>query len=139
MSSPGFDADQPEPIDPTELTTLQRDMLVVLASADNNLLRGSDIRAALLTHDRYDMIYSSQLYPSLDDLAERELIEKGEINTERGDFYDDGRQIRRITATIDDVDVEADLRKLTGRGGPVYQDYLREADIPDEIAEIIDG
>lgn len=73
-------ADRSQSVDPTDLTIFQRDVLVVLARADGQSLHGLGIRSALMEYDRHDEVNYGKLYPALDDLAERGLIEKSEVD-----------------------------------------------------------
>lgn len=66
-----------------DLTGFQRDLLYVIASADQP--SGQDIR------DEIESYYSSEinhgrLYPNLDTLANQELVEKGDIDR-RTNYY----------------------------------------------------
>ncbi|MFC4357822.1 PadR family transcriptional regulator [Halobium salinum] len=67
-----------------ELTGFQRDLLYVIAGADQP--SGQDIKEEL---EKYypNEINHGRLYPNLDTLVNRSLVEKGEIDR-RTNFYD---------------------------------------------------
>ncbi|MFC6724296.1 PadR family transcriptional regulator [Halobium palmae] len=74
-----------------ELTGFQRDLLYVIAGADQP--SGQDIKEEL---EKYypNEINHGRLYPNLDTLVNRSLVEKGEIDR-RTNYYhitEDGRQ-----------------------------------------------
>lgn len=62
-----------------DLSAFQRDLLSVIASLDENEQYGLKIKGEL--EEEYDTpINHGRLYPNLDDLYERGLVEKGEID-----------------------------------------------------------
>jgi DNA-binding PadR family transcriptional regulator len=78
-----------------DLTAFQRDLLYVIAGIDRPY--GLEIKEAL--DDYYEKeIHHGRLYPSLDTLAEKGLVEKGELDR-RTNYYNLTRRGRReITA-----------------------------------------
>ena len=74
-----------------DLTGFQRDLLYVIAGADQP--SGQDVK------DEVEMYYSSEinhgrLYPNLDTLVNKDLVEKGQLDR-RTNYYEistDGRQ-----------------------------------------------
>ncbi|WP_254762958.1 PadR family transcriptional regulator [Natrinema marinum] len=74
-----------------DLTGFQRDLLYVIAGADQP--SGQDVKDEVETY--YDSeINHGRLYPNLDTLVNKELVEKGELDR-RTNYYeisDSGRQ-----------------------------------------------
>jgi len=66
-----------------DLTGFQRDLLVVIAGQD--CPSGRDVEEELSDH--YPEINHGRLYPNLDALVDRDLVEKGEIDR-RTNYYE---------------------------------------------------
>ena len=78
-----------------DLTGFQRDILYVLAGADG--------QKGLAVKDRLDEYYSTninhgRLYPNLDTLVEKGLIEKGEIDDRTNSYALTNRGTRELEA-----------------------------------------
>ena len=68
-----------------EMTRFQRDLLVVIAGHDHP--KGLRIKQQLEDDGLYQNIHHGRIYPNLDELAERGLIEKGEKD-KRTNYYE---------------------------------------------------
>ena len=66
-----------------DLTGFQRDLLYVIAAADEP--SGQDIKAEIETYYSTD-INHGRLYPNLDTIVDRGLVEKGELDR-RTNYY----------------------------------------------------
>jgi len=78
-----------------DLTAFQRDMLFVVADMDKP--KGLEIKAAL--EDYYDSeVHHGRLYPNLDDLVQRGLIEKGSKDRRTNEYTLTDRGRRDIKA-----------------------------------------
>ncbi|ELY89936.1 MULTISPECIES: PadR family transcriptional regulator [Natrialba] len=74
-----------------DLTGFQRDLLYVIAGADQP--SGQDVKDEIETYYSAE-INHGRLYPNLDTLVNKELVEKGELDR-RTNYYaisDDGRR-----------------------------------------------
>ncbi|ADD05822.1 PadR family transcription regulator [Natrialba magadii ATCC 43099] len=74
-----------------DLTGFQRDLLYVIAGADQP--SGQDVKDEIETYYSAE-INHGRLYPNLDTLVNKELVEKGELDR-RTNYYaisDEGRQ-----------------------------------------------
>ncbi len=74
-----------------DLTGFQRDLLYVIAGADQP--SGQDVKDEIETYYSSD-INHGRLYPNLDTLVNKELVEKGELDR-RTNYYaisEEGRQ-----------------------------------------------
>jgi DNA-binding PadR family transcriptional regulator len=67
-----------------DLTGFQRDLLYVIAGMDRP--KGLEIKSNLETYYETE-IHHGRLYPNLDTLVEKGLIEKGELD-KRSNFYE---------------------------------------------------
>ena len=77
-----------------ELTGFQRDLLYVIAAADQP--SGQDVKDEIEGYYSAD-INHGRLYPNLDTLVDRELVEKGELDR-RTNYYaitEEGEQLIR--------------------------------------------
>ncbi|WP_247730044.1 PadR family transcriptional regulator [Halovivax limisalsi] len=75
-----------------ELTGFQRDLLYVIAAADQP--SGQEVKAEIEGYYSSD-INHGRLYPNLDTLVDRGLVEKGQLDR-RTNYYDitqEGRQL----------------------------------------------
>ncbi|ELY90328.1 PadR family transcriptional regulator [Natrialba hulunbeirensis JCM 10989] len=75
-----------------DLTGFQRDLLYVIAGADQP--SGQDVKDEIETYYSAE-INHGRLYPNLDTLVNKELVEKGELDR-RTNYYaisDEGRQV----------------------------------------------
>ena len=115
---------------PKDLSGFQRDLLCVLRTLDTPIgLEVDDAMEALYRKE----INHGRLYPNLDDLAEKGLIDKRQkdkrtneyVITRRGEYVlDEYRRFVDGTVT-EDVDVEADQEEID------YSDY----DVPKDLTE----
>jgi PadR family transcriptional regulator PadR len=76
-----------------DLTGFQRDLLYVIATGDDEELHGLAIKEEL--EDYYEKeIHHGRLYPNLDTLVDKGLVEKGELDR-RTNYYMVTRRGRR--------------------------------------------
>jgi DNA-binding PadR family transcriptional regulator len=102
-----------------ELTAFQRDQLYVIAGLDEP--RGATIKRTL--GDYYDeTVLSGRLYPNLDDLAERGLVDKEPMNERANSYTLTERGRRELEARHEWVAEHLDGVEATARARPTEND-----------------
>ncbi|RLM88449.1 PadR family transcriptional regulator [Haloarcula sp. Atlit-7R] len=76
-----------------DLNSFKRDMLVVIAGMDNP--KGTELTAELQEHYPEE-ITAGRVYPQLDDLVEKGLVENGEKNGRANEYRLTGRGVRDL-------------------------------------------